>query len=77
MESTLLYENCGYDTTALIKLSLYYKTSCISLWISLELHHISCEKNHLKELVDTLSGMSRYRNKYSAAAPVLRDQVIF
>ena len=76
MECSFLYKHCGNRTTALVKLRLDYETSCISVRISLELENLCCEKNHLKEIVDTLLSMCRYRTEYCASAPILRDKLI-
>ena len=76
MECSFLYKHCGNRTTAFIKLCFNYETSCVSIRISLELEHLCCEKNHLKEIVDTLLSMCRYRTEYCASAPILRDKLI-
>ena len=76
MERTFLYENCRHGPLSFIELCLDYKTSCRTVRICFKLHHLCCEKDHLKKLRDTFLRMCGNRNKYGASAPVLRNQFI-
>ena len=77
MERTLLYEHGRNGTFSFIQLGLDHKTSCRTVRVRLEFHHLCCEKDHLKEFRDSLFCVCGYRYEHRASAPVLRDQFIF
>ena len=76
MQRTLLHQNCGNRTLALVELRLNHQTSRVAVRICLQFLHICREKNHIEKVIDTFVGLCGNRADNRAAAPVLRDQLI-
>ena len=75
-----------YETSCVsIRISLELEHLCCETFVACDSEkeakafsdtYISEEKNHLKEIVDTLLSMCRYRTEYCASTPILRDKLI-
>ena len=76
MKGSLLYQNCGNRTLALVKLSLDHKASCRTVGVCFQLAYFRRKKDHFQKSVNALSCVCGNRHKDSASAPVLRDQFI-
>ena len=76
MKGTLLYKNGCNRATALIELCFDYKTSSLTLRISLKFHNFCSQKDHIQKVINTFMGLSGYRCEYSASTPIFRDQII-
>ena len=67
-ESTRLNQYSSYRTTALVQLCLDNNTTSLTLWISLQLLHLSNQQYHFQQIADTniLLGRNLYHNGISA-----------
>ena len=76
MQSTVLYQQSGNGSAALIQAGFNDSTLGAAGGIGFELLHIRNQLHHLKQLVDSLVGFGGNRNADHISAPFLRHQAV-
>ena len=76
MQGSLLNQNRGDGSLALVKLCLNHQASCVAVRVCLEFLHVCREKNHVEKVIDTFVRLRGNRADNRIAAPVFRNQLI-